>query len=109
MESTRTHRFLKGVNAKYGLALATYFDLWRWSITRIDAFWSEVWDETGVVGHKGSHVVDASALPPANPTWFAEAKINWSENMLRCRSPRKLALIEAGKYVGLFFLSPFQT
>lgn len=96
VETTRTCRFIKRVNAKYGLSLETYFDLWSWSTTRIDDFWSEVWDEAGTIGYKGEHVVDASALPPANPPWFTDAKVNWAENMLRCRS-QKTAIIEASK------------
>ena len=95
IESSRTYRFLKRVNAKFGLSLETYFDLWKWSTDHIDDFWGEVWDETGTIGHKGSHVVDTTALPPANPPWFAEARLNWAENMLRCRSQHKTALIEA--------------
>lgn len=95
VENTPTHRFKERVNAKHGLSLATYHDLFRWSTTHIDAFWSEVWDFTGVVGHKGEHVVDTAAAPPDNPTWFGEARLNWAENMLRCRSAEKTALIEA--------------
>ena len=95
VEATRTHRFLDRVNAKYGLALQTYVDLFRWSTSDIAAFWSDVWDETEIIGHKGAHVVDAAALPPANPPWFADARLNWAENMLRCRAQHKVALIEA--------------
>ncbi|PCH41206.1 acetoacetyl-CoA synthetase [Wolfiporia cocos MD-104 SS10] len=94
-DNTRTYRFLREVNARHGLTLASYLDLYEWSTSKIDKFWSAVWDETGVVGTKGGHVVDPTALPPANPRWFTEAKLNWAENMLRCRSPDKTALIEA--------------
>lgn len=95
VENSPTHRFRLHVNAKYGLALETYEDLYRWSTTAFDHFWGEVWDQTDVVGHKGNHVVDRSALPPDNPAWFPEASLNWAENMLRCRSPTQTALIEA--------------
>lgn len=95
VESAPTHRFIGRVNAKYGLSLETYHDLYRWSTTEVDRFWSEVWDFTDVVGHKGTHVVDMTATPPDNPAWFAEAQLNWAENMLRCRSPAKTALVEA--------------
>ncbi|KAF7790811.1 hypothetical protein EIP86_001768 [Pleurotus ostreatoroseus] len=94
-QATRTYRFLQRANAAHGLGLQSYFDLWKWSTTEIDAFWGDVWDETGVIGHKGAHVVDKTALPPANPPWFKEAKLNWAENMLRNRSSEKVAIIEA--------------
>ena len=106
VEATRTHRFLQRANAKHGLRLESYFDLWKWSTTDTDLFWGDVWDETGVVGHKGVHVVDKSALPPANPAWFAEAKLNWAENMLRNRSPTKVAIIEASTRFMLLSFPP---
>jgi hypothetical protein len=69
-EASATFRFLNRVNSKFGLSLASYHDLYIWSTTHIGDFWSAVWDETGVIGHKGNHVVDPTALPPANPPWF---------------------------------------
>lgn len=63
----------------------------------ISDFWSLIWDETNVIGEKGSNVVDSSAMPADNPAWFSDARLNWAENMLRFRSPHKTALIHAGK------------
>ncbi|KAF8592338.1 acetoacetate-CoA ligase [Ramaria rubella] len=83
---TRTFRFRDTINRKYNLSLSSYEDFYKWSIENIADFWSTVWDETGVIGYKGDHVVDCSATPADNPPWFAEAKINWAENMLRYRS-----------------------
>ena len=93
-----THRFRQHINVKYGLSLQSYDDLYRWSTSEFDAFWSQVWDWTDVVGHKGNHVVAKAALPPDNPAWFSEASLNWAENMLRCRSSEKTALVEASTF-----------
>ncbi|KAF9009054.1 acetoacyl-CoA synthetase [Cyathus striatus] len=92
---TATFRFLTRANAARGLNLSSYYDLYRWSTEHIDQFWSLVWDETSVIGHKGFHVVDNAASPSSNPPWFAEARLNWAENMLRCRSDDKFALVHA--------------
>ena len=94
-ERSRTARFLNRVNERRGHRLASYEDLYRWSTDEIGAFWSDVWDETDIAGHKGEHVVDAAAALPTNPAWFAQAEVNWAENMLRFRDDR-VALIEAG-------------
>lgn len=94
-EDTRTLRFMQRINSTHSLSLASYKDLYTWSTTHTDKFWSYVWDDTDILGDKGTHVVNISALPPDNPPWFTEAKLNWAENMLRCRSPHKFALIEA--------------
>ena len=54
-----------------------------------------------------AHVVDAAARPPDNPAWFAEARLNWAENVLRCRSPDKVALVEASTCLPLFLSRPY--
>ncbi|KAI0796637.1 acetoacetate-CoA ligase [Abortiporus biennis] len=94
-ERTRTFKFMQRVNSTRSLHLSSYEDLYKWSVNHIDQFWSDAWDETDIQGYKGDHVVDTSALPPANPAWFSHAQLNWAENMLRSRSPDKTALIEA--------------
>ncbi|KAG2013636.1 acetyl-CoA synthetase [Coprinopsis cinerea AmutBmut pab1-1] len=94
-EISATLRLIARVNTTFAQNLSSYHDLWKWSTTNIDDFWSIIWDETKVVGHKGSSVVDATALPSHNPVWFPDASLNWAENMLQCRSDDKVALIEA--------------
>ncbi|OSD04284.1 acetoacyl-CoA synthetase [Trametes coccinea BRFM310] len=94
-ETSRVYEFMRRINADHGLSLSNYYDLYKWSTENIDLFWSAVWDDTGIVGHKGGHVVDTNAAPPENPSWFKEARVNYAENMLRERSPDKIALIQA--------------
>ncbi|TFK43520.1 acetoacetyl-CoA synthetase [Crucibulum laeve] len=94
-EATATFRFLTRANARFGLALKSYQDLYNWSISHIDDFWGLVWDEMNVIGNKGDHVVNNAALPPANPAWFSDAKLNWAENMLQCRAAHTTALVQA--------------
>ncbi|KAF8165335.1 acetoacetyl-CoA synthetase [Crassisporium funariophilum] len=94
-ESSATAHFLNQINSVHGLNLQSYHDLYKWSTTDLESFWGMVWDQTNIIGEKGTHVVDNNALPSANPVWFAEARVNWAENMLHCRSDKKVALIEA--------------
>lgn len=94
-ESSRVFQFLRRMNIKYNLNLQSYADLYKWSTSEIDSFWGSVWDETEIIGEKGTHVIDLPQSPAANRGWFSEAKLNWAENMLRCRSAEKVALIQA--------------
>ncbi|KAJ6485031.1 acetoacetyl-CoA synthetase [Mycena vitilis] len=93
-DTSATFRFRDRVNAKYGLSLRTYHDLYLWSTENIADFWAEAWDVTNIIGEKGTHVVDESVNISENPPWFTEARVNWAENMLHCRS-NKVALIQA--------------
>lgn len=94
-KATRYLSFLDKINEKYHASLETYSDLYTWSTKHIDLFWSLVWDDVGIIGSKGSHVVDNQAVPASNPPWFQGARLNWAENMLSCRSEHKIALIQA--------------
>ncbi|KAJ7228657.1 acetoacetyl-CoA synthetase [Mycena pura] len=93
--TSATFRFRDSVNAKYGLSLSTYYDLYLWSVANIADFWSSVWDECAIIGDKGKHVVDGSVNISQNPPWFTDTRVNWAENMLQCRSNEKVALIQA--------------
>ncbi|GAB1520069.1 hypothetical protein RhiTH_003142 [Rhizoctonia solani] len=92
---TRTAQFMRKVNAKYGLSLSSYDQLWSWSTENIAEFWDLVWEDTNIIGDRGPHVIDRSALPADNPEWFIGSQVNWAENALWCRSPDKIAIIEA--------------
>jgi acetoacetyl-CoA synthetase len=94
-EASRMFQFIRRVNAKYQLALESYSDLYKWSTTQIDDFWGSVWDETEIIGEKGGHVVDRTASPGSNPVWFSHSKLNYTENLLHCRSTEKVALVQA--------------
>ncbi|CAE6455479.1 unnamed protein product [Rhizoctonia solani] len=92
---TRTTQFMRKVNAKFGLSLSSYHQLWSWSTENIAAFWDLVWEDTNIIGDRGTHVIDRSALPADNPDWFIGSRVNWAENALWCRSSDKVAIIEA--------------
>jgi acetoacetyl-CoA synthetase len=59
-----------------------YAALHAWSVTESEAFWSAVWDFTGVIGERGETVLrDGHLMPGA--TWFPDAQLNYAENVLR--------------------------
>lgn len=77
------HHFLTTVNSKHNLNLASYADLYDWSVTDIAAFWEEVWHFTGIRSSSPfTNVVDASAPMFPRPQWFGGAKLNFAENLL---------------------------
>jgi acetoacetyl-CoA synthetase len=78
-------RFIEFVNAKYGLQLQTYHELYQWSIENIPDFWAAMWDFAGIKASQPyTQVVDdLSRFPGAK--WFIGAKLNFAENLLRYR------------------------
>jgi len=92
--SSRLFRFLREVNERHGLKLESYQDLYQWSVSNIDRFWSQVWDHTQIIGNKGDHVVDTTATPGENPAWFPDSALNFAENLLSNRSLDTIAIVQ---------------
>jgi acetoacetyl-CoA synthetase len=73
----------------------SYEALHAWSIAQPGAFWSEVWDRFGVIGHQGSsaiastHATGASAATEAldlrDTKFFPGATLSYAENLLHGR------------------------
>jgi len=83
------------VAERYGLDLRTYHDLHAWSVAEREAFWSLVWDESGVIGDKGGRVlIDGDMMPGAQ--FFPDATLNFAENLLRRTGPSQ-ALVFHGE------------
>lgn len=91
---TRFRRFIEGRGAH---PQDGYTPLWRWSVEEQEAFWSAVWDYCGVVGDRGSTVVEGLERMPGC-RYFPEARLNFAENLLRRRddSPAIIAWGEGG-------------
>ena len=75
--------FMKQVNERHGLALRDYGQLYRWSVERIEDFWTALWDFGGVVAtRRGDRVLaDKDRMPGAR--FFPDAELNYAENLMR--------------------------
>ena len=71
-----------------------YSSLYRWSVEHPEAFWPEVWRFCGVIAeeHAGRPPWDEVVVgldrmappdPELGPRWFAGARLNFAENLLR--------------------------
>ena len=81
-------RFMETVNAQHKLNLASYSDLYNWSVNNIPDFWLTVWDFVEIKATKKYDRVvdDLDKFPGAK--WFPGAKLNFAENLLRYRDDR---------------------
>jgi acetoacetyl-CoA synthetase len=79
--SSNIDRFRRAVAESTGLDLLHTKALHQWSIDDPGAFWSALWDDAGIVGHKGQ-----TAFVPGSHMWearfFPEARLNYAENLL---------------------------
>jgi len=79
----------------YGEAF-DYEALHRWSVERREDFWSRVWDFCGVVGEKGERILTHGEQMPGS-RWFPDARLNFSENLLRDRPESDASILFRGE------------
>ena len=69
-----------------GLTFASYDELWQWSVTDIEAFWTSVWEFSNVRSYSPYTSVLARS-PTGNRVegarWFEGATLNYAEHCLR--------------------------
>jgi len=79
--------FTRWLAAERGLRFDTYQQLWRWSVTDLDAFWQAIWDWCGIqASTPPSAVLGRRTMPGAE--WFPGARLNYAEHVLRHERPR---------------------
>jgi acetoacetyl-CoA synthetase len=83
--ATNLHTFLQDLKNQIDDAPADYDGLHRFSIDRMEEFWTAVWDYCGIVAkNRGNAVlINPDKMPGAR--FFPDATLNFSENLLRRR------------------------
>jgi acetoacetyl-CoA synthetase len=66
--------------------------LHKWSVDNLGEFWSRVWDETGIIGEKGSQIYRKGA-DFISSEFFVDAKLNVAENLLAKGLDGEIAII----------------
>jgi acetoacetyl-CoA synthetase len=86
---TAYQRWLK---KEKGLEFASYEDLWRWSVTDLEAFWQSLWDYFKVESSAPhERVLVSHRMPGAQ--WFPGARLNYAQHALRYERPGADALM----------------
>ncbi|MFG1887401.1 acetoacetate--CoA ligase [Micromonospora sp. NPDC049051] len=81
-ERSRIGNYLRWLREHRGLDFADYDELWRWSVTDLDAFWRSIWDHFEVLAHTPpTATLTDRGMPGAR--WFPGATLNYAENVLR--------------------------
>ena len=72
---SRMGTFLDGVAERRGLHFAGYDDAWRWSVTDVEAFWSDIVAEFDVVlSPEPTDVLTGREMPGGH--WFPGTTLN---------------------------------
>src|SRR5262245_35916842 len=72
------------------LSFGGYEDMWRWSVTDLEAFWRSIWDYHGMTSPTPwSRVLAREQMPGA--VWFEGAQANYAHQVLRHAAPAHAA------------------
>ena len=81
-DNTALAELMRVAAQQTGRPMPDYEALHAWSVEEPGAFWSLVWDDTGVLGDKGARdIVDGHLMPGAR--FFPDARLNYAENCLK--------------------------
>ena len=60
-------------------------DLWQWSVSEPEKFWSNFWDYSKIIGNKGNKIIKKDKI--FNQTrFFPDSNLNYCENILKKKS-----------------------
>jgi acetoacetyl-CoA synthetase len=74
-------RYLGWLSTERGLDFTGYDELWKWSVSDLEGFWSSIWDYFGIRAHTPyERVLGSREMPGAE--WFPGARLNFAEHMV---------------------------
>ncbi len=71
--------FSKFIDFKYK---HDFKELWKWSVSEPEVFWSKFWDFSKIIGDKGEIIIEKNNIFNKNK-FFPDSKLNYSENILK--------------------------
>lgn len=75
-----------------GLKFEDYNQLWDWSVTEIEHFWTAIWEFFNIKSETDyTAVLSGNKMP--NVKWFEGATLNYAEHVFRNEDPEKAAVI----------------
>ncbi|MEL7081167.1 MAG: acetoacetate--CoA ligase [Pseudomonadota bacterium] len=72
--------FERWLKVTHDLEFETYNEMWRWSITDLEAFWAAIWDFNGVIGTRPKRFLVQRQMPGA--VWAPDARLNFAAQIL---------------------------
>ena len=81
MTEAHITRYQNWLRDKRGLSFASYDEMWRWSVSDLEAFWASIWDYFGLQSPTPYRaVLEEPRMPGAR--WFPGAQLNYAQHLL---------------------------
>ncbi|MEM0074960.1 MAG: acetoacetate--CoA ligase [Conexivisphaerales archaeon] len=92
IEKSSMKRYMNWLESEHKIEFRDYNELWKWSVTRIEDFWSSVWEYFNI---KSSQNYDKVLLSRKMPgaKWFVGSRLNYAENVFKNYDAEKEAIL----------------
>ncbi|MHB1569995.1 MAG: AMP-binding protein, partial [Solirubrobacteraceae bacterium] len=91
IERATLTRFTRWLAETRGLQFDAYADLWSWSVSDLEGFWSALVEFFSLRFEQGGEVVLAERSMPG-AQWFPGSRISYAEHIFRNRDPSQIAI-----------------
>ncbi len=96
VERATLTRYQRWLSETRGLEFEGYHDLWRWSVSDLEGFWSSLVEFLGVrFSEGGERVLGSQTMPGAE--WFPGSRVSWAEHVFAGKDPSALAIQHASE------------
>ena len=86
-ENARITDYMEWLKAEKDLSFGDYNELWEWSVTDLDGFWSSVWEYCDIKASKPYKRVLGERMMPGTE-WFPGTELNYAEHIFRHATQR---------------------
>ena len=96
VERSNLTAYIDHLRAERGVDVTTYPDLWRWSVSDLEAFWDSIFDYFRVEydGERGPALASRE-MPGAE--WFPGVRLNWAERAFAGKAGEQVAILHASE------------
>ncbi len=95
VESSNLTPYIDHLRAR-GVDVTTYPDLWRWSVSDLEAFWNSIFDHFRVE-YDGERTVALASREMPGAEWFPGVRLNWAERAFAGKADDQVAILHASE------------
>jgi acetoacetyl-CoA synthetase len=96
IERATITRYMRWLGERRGLTFDSYDELWRWSVSDLEGFWSSIVDCFGITFEtQPQAVLGRSSMPGAD--WFPGSRLSYPEHIFRGKDPSAVAVRHASE------------
>ncbi len=96
VERSRLREYMGWLAAERGLDFDTYDELWRWSVSDLEGFWSSIWEFFDVQADgEVERALGNREMPGAK--WFAGTNLNYAEHVFAGVDDAETAILHASE------------